>query len=348
MSGRLTVAHYLATAFGFLAAISALWSPAPTTTLIRGLLFLLVLLFAVETARIRWSDKELMARDLRLLFWLVVIVSAAGLILGIFGVHAMWGPYDRFKGMTANATVGAWLATLAFPLGYSRILLDKGRMRVWLIVGTTVLGAVIVVSGTRGAMLGLIAAVLVVHLLRMRSWIVGVSIAGAILILLVAMTSGLLPFGRVAEPLSDVSSGRFGLWSAAIDLWWRRPIGGWGFGSTSALSGFTGQNDMSAHDAYLSVLIETGVVGFIIFTALLVTLFARRGLRVSPGIVAAAVAVLVNGAFESSLVNLGSPVTLESWLILGATLTVGAVARPGEVHREGWAGRAIRAIGSRQ
>jgi len=189
------------------------------------------------------------------------------------------------------------------------------------------LGVAIVLSGTRGALVALVGTVFLIHLLRMKSWIVGVSIAGVVVALFLAGASGLFAFERIAEPTSDISSGRFGLWGEGLTLWSHRPIGGWGFGSTSTLSGFTNQDGMSLHNAYLSVLIETGIVGSVIFVALLLSLFMRRGLRMNPGIVAAAGAVLVNAAFESSLVNLGSPITVESWLLLAALLAVGSAAR---------------------
>ena len=323
----LTSMHYLAFAFVLFAAFTTLWSPVPATTTVRSLLYLLMLLVALETSRIRWADAAVLSRDLILLFWLAVIVSALGLLLAIVGVPGMLGAYERFKGLTINSDVAAWIATIAFPIGYSRLFGETGRHRVWIIVGGSILAIAVVTSGTRGAMVALVGAIVVVHLLRVRSWIVGASIAGVILAASVVMLSGILPVGRVAEHSTDISSGRFGLWDMGIALWTRRPIGGWGFGSTSYLPGFANQDGMSLHNAYLSVLVETGAVGCVLFIALLIRLFVRWKARPESGIIAAAVAVLVNGVFESSLVNLGSPMTMEAWLVLGALFAAGGLSR---------------------
>lgn len=242
-------------------------------------------------------------------------------------MHGVWGPYNRFKGLTANADVAAWLAALAFPFGYAKLFVHNQPRRIWLIAGSLFLFIAVVASGTRGALLGLGASILIIHLLQMRSWKLKASLVAAVLAIMLAVLFGILPGGRIAEPTTDISSGRLGLWSAGLNLWLQKPVGGWGFGTTITLRGFADQNGLSLHNAYLTVLIETGFVGLALFIALIVGLFARSGLKNHPGIVAAGAIVLINGCFESSLVNLGSPVTTQSWIILGALLAAGQFAR---------------------
>lgn len=346
----LTRTHWLAFAFGGFGVASALWSPVPITTLSRSLLFLLVLLFVVETARNRWADTDRLAKDLLLLLWGAVVLSALGLLLGLFSVPGMWGDYYRFKGFTANATVAAWIATIAFPIGYARIFNVAGRERLWLIAGAAALGIAVLASGTRGALIALLGSVALVHVIRRSHWVTGAAVSmvvllGSLLTLFgpklvvpaAPVTGGApapvpspsiapapieVPIGRLVEPRTDISSGRFDLWETGFGLWVQRPIGGWGFGGTGALEGLTGT---SLHNGYLSTLIETGIVGLVILLALLGSVFLWKT-RPDAGIIAAGAAVLVNGFFESSLVNLGSPVTLIAWLAIGALLAAGQLS----------------------
>jgi hypothetical protein len=318
-----TWVYFTAIGFGLFAVASTLWSSITSTTLSRSLLFLLFLIFAIESARIRWVDAERTTKDLMLFFWFAVIVSGIGLLLALFQVHGVWGAYNRFKGLTANADVAAWLAALAFPFGYAKLFVHNQPRRTWLIAGSLVLFVAVVASGTRGALLGLGAGILIIHLLQMRSWKLKASLVAAVLTIVLAVMFGILPGGRVAEPTTDISSGRLGLWSAGLKLWLQKPVGGWGFGTTSTLSGFSDQNGLSLHNAYLTVLIETGFVGLALFIALIVGIFARSGLKNHPAIAAAGAIVLINGCFESSLANLGSPETTQSWIILGALLAAG-------------------------
>jgi len=361
---RIGLVHGLAAAFSIVALLSAIWSPVPATTLTRAALFCVILAIAFETARIRWTDLQRMQRDLRLLFWAVVAVSTAGLILGLFQFPGMWGPYNRFEGLNVNATVGAWMATMLFPIGYSVALTAGGRRRFLLLAGSGILVVVVILSGTRGALIALLLSVIVVHSLTRKRWLIG-AIVGLIVAAGLAFTflapeilsvdapapaaspiADPIPVptpstpepvaespdpqptqtpavGRQGEDGTDISSGRFGLWKNGLEFIQQRPIGGWGFGSTSDLPGFTGGQSMSLHNAYLSTLIETGILGALFLGALCVVIFFRRSVLKWPGLLAAGGAVLINGLFESSLVNLGSPVTIVSWLVIGALYAAG-------------------------
>jgi O-antigen ligase len=354
---RRTWVAWAAVALVAFAAVSAFWSPIPGTTVSRAALFLLLLAFAFESSRVRWADRAVLQRDMLLLFAVTAAFFGIALILAMFSVPGTWGDYFRFRGFTANATVAGWIAVMVFPLGYDRILETRGRTRLLFAAGGAVLIATVIASGTRGALIGLFVAVLIVHVLRRSGWVVGaitiaVVAAGTALTLFgpsLEAVNGVAPapefgatngptstaapaapavdpgplVGRVTESRTDISSGRLDLWHTGIDLWQQKPVGGWGFGSTHVLPGLKGGLDMSMHNAYISSLLELGVVGALLFVGLLAAVFSGRKLRDRPALVAAAAIVLLNGLFESSLINLGSPVTTLAWLILAATLASG-------------------------
>jgi O-antigen ligase len=303
--------------------------------------FLLILLFIFETVRIRWVDLSLISRDMVLLFWGAVALSALGLSLAIWDVPGMWGEYNRFKGFTPNATVAAWIATFVFPIGYARAFTVTGQARNWLVIGTAILGIAVIASGTRGALLALLGTVVLVHVIRKSHWAVGSGVS-AVLIFAIGLAFNLFGTrpsealdtnpseasrpslleglaGRVPEPSTDISSGRLDLWETGLGFWADKPLIGWGFGATDSLKGLSGT---SLHNAYLTTLVETGVLGLALLAALLFWVFFWQ-VRPDAGIIAAGAAVLVNAALASSLVNLGSPLTLGAWLVLGALLAAG-------------------------
>ncbi len=327
------VGHRSILIFGLYVLLTSIWSPSPGTSAIRAIVFLLIGIFIVETARLRWITAQKVISDLEILFGFAVALSALGGALALFGVQEMVGAYDRFKGLTVNADVAGWIAAIAFPVGYAGLFGGVVRRRIGFAFGSTVLCLTVLASGTRGALISLAGSVVLIHLMRVRRrrvslWVSGTVGLAAIAVVVGAVLTQVVPSGRLPESSTDVSSGRFSLWRAGVALWERRPMEGWGFGMTSQLDGFAGRDGMSLHNAYLTVLLETGIVGIVIFVGVVVLAVAWRGRSLRPVVAAGAIAVLTNAFFESSLVNLGSPVTLQSWLVLGAVGAVGLRTDP--------------------
>lgn len=350
-----SVSHLFALGFCAYAALTSLWSSTPFVTASRAAVFALLLLLVFESARLRWNDGDLLRSDGLLLFWLVVLLTVAGGVLAIAHVPGMLSWQGRFVGLTPNATVAGWLAAMVLPLGYELVLSSQGRRRAVAILGCLTLVAAIVASGTRGASISLVIGLVAFHFLRPRSHRVLVVVLGALAVVAVSLATGLLgglvvgggtdpssgaaesggaaEYGGAAESStvfdrqgSDVSSGRFGIWQIALQEWSDQPIVGAGFGDSSGIQAETGVPTMSAHNAYLTTLVEMGLIGGFLLLALLASVFVWWRTRPALPLLAASVVVVLNGVFESALVNLGSPVTLVSWLLL-AGLSASTLAR---------------------
>lgn len=67
----------------------------------------------------------------------------------------------------------------------------------------------------------------------------------------------------------DVSNGRFDLWIQAYDVWWEHPILGGGFESVGRAIG------MGAHNTYIQLLCDTGLIGFMFFILFLITIIVK-------------------------------------------------------------------------
>ena len=86
--------------------------------------------------------------------------------------------------------------------------------------------------------------------------------------------------------IGDGANGRFDIWAAGIREFSLRPVFGVGsnaYGEATRGYALEKQEDgtsLYAHNTYLSVLVETGVVGFLLFLGILTVVF--RALRVTP------------------------------------------------------------------
>lgn len=70
----------------------------------------------------------------------------------------------------------------------------------------------------------------------------------------------------------DISNGRYTLWSEAFDLWWDYPILGGGFEALGRAV------NKGAHNTYIQILCDTGIVGLILFISFLFS-FVRQSFK---------------------------------------------------------------------
>ena len=79
----------------------------------------------------------------------------------------------------------------------------------------------------------------------------------------------------------NISNNRFAIWSAYLELYTEQPV--FGFSLRSALpyaeknnpSGYLAQTQYVTHNGYLSLLVETGIVGFVLMAVFLISLLVR-------------------------------------------------------------------------
>jgi O-antigen ligase len=82
---------------------------------------------------------------------------------------------------------------------------------------------------------------------------------------------------RLATTRSEVQggtlNGRLGIWKAGLTALLARPVTGHGVGGfQEAVQPFLGEARV-AHNSYISVLVEEGLIGFVLFMAMLFTVF---------------------------------------------------------------------------
>jgi O-antigen ligase len=251
-------------------------------------------------------------------------------IVNLIGLVAAPEPFlaGRFKSWYALPT--------SFANGYVILLvaviwafMDTRRYIVKFIFGgfATVGMILIMLSGTRNAVLALVIAVVLFSYLWKRQYLVYVMVASLGLILTaVAFNFNSEYFGSASERISRVSSDetRFTVWEHAWMYIQQKPF--WGYGLAADLKAFDKALPVWArfdpHNVYLGYWLRLGLIGLLLITFMSVLnlmrsikfIYARRevGMDVSCVVLffAMLACILTMGIFEDNLASRGSALQL--------------------------------------
>lgn len=229
-------------------------------------------------------------------------------------------------------------AVLAFvlPVAIAMSIRAKGLMRIALITAAVVLVAALVVTGSRG---GIVAAAgglaFLLYAARKEMRVPGRIALLSVLPLMVMLGWALLPdhyqllieqrllsLGDVQADARRASAGRTMLWTAALEAWKGSPVLGHGWGYFGVASG------SATHNEYLLYLVDTGVVGFLLYMAIWICAlrllhFARRTGRGDGLLLASFQAGVTSLMVAIFFVNLFLP-WLVVWSLLGLMLAESA------------------------
>jgi O-antigen ligase len=291
------------------AAVSSLTSSDPPRVLAQSGILALMGAFLLGTWRTRWTGRGRLAADLVPAVAAVSVLVGLSLLLGSLGIGWAFGDNERLAGVYSNPNGLGMMA--AFVILVLLVVAHDARAahRVILLVATVPLLAVLVWSGSRGAALGLLVGALVAMIARRAWWwLVGVVSAA------IAVSVGVLvgaPWLLDRAQYGDITSGRITLYLELLERWAESPVLGIGYRLADTANRF----ELPAHNILLGVLVETGVLGFAAFVALLVLLFraGRAGPWLGP-----VVGILVYEQTESSLFGWGGPTAVAFWLVLVA------------------------------
>jgi putative inorganic carbon (HCO3(-)) transporter len=242
------------------------------------------------------------ARGRRTVLWVLsgaVVLVCAYSLLQYFNIRVFpWDVYlnttGRVSGSLGNPNLlGGFLAAM-LPVTIGLVLSTgwRSRSKVLLIAFATVLTILTIsASGTRSSLIGLTAGALFMGILSLkgsRSRVVAV--AGVAVLVL----TGILMRGRISE-LTSAGRGtmqvRLVIWEGAAGMIGDAPLTGFGPGSFQML--FPGyrnpeynllgvsHNTLHAHNEYLEILTDSGLVGMALFVLLAYALV--RGMRGTAG-----------------------------------------------------------------
>jgi O-antigen ligase len=278
----------------------------------------LMVVFLVATYRFRWSDGGLIQADLRYIFVLVCSLQGVGLVGFLVGADWATAGYGRFVGTFTNANFAGMMSAFVLPLVVYLWSTQKGRWRVVLLAGALVLLCTLVLSLSRGAFAAALAGlVIAVIFLVRRLWftvtviMVAALAGGGLLVLLYALRNTVVDV-TLDPAAADPTSGRGGIAEILLGEWVKSPVLGIGYRAST-----TATNGLEAHNIYLTVLVETGIVGAVVFLIVGVSaIVAGPHLGRSAIAIGGLVAVAVSETTESSLFGWGAPSAVIAWLVV--------------------------------
>ena len=289
-------------------AASIIWSQYPGATAIGVVATAATAFVGIVMAHTISLEQLLRALSVALRF-IIGLSLAFELVVAVFvrrPVLPLWVSYDepiprafywsrnllfeggRIQGIPGNANLLAFAALLAvivfaIQLAERRVIEVAG----WGWLGAALLTLVLTRSSTVlvAGVIALLALVVIIVARRLSTrgqlTLYGITAlgAGGLVALAVALREQLL--GLVGR--SDDLTGRLDIWAAVVELIGERPVLGWGWVSYWApwvepfddLVVIRGVRYLQAHNAWLDVMLQLGVVGLIIFAILIVTTSAR-------------------------------------------------------------------------
>jgi O-antigen ligase len=273
--------HIVMALFILLAVLSYLWSLYPEGTLVQA--FSYIQLFAMV-----WLIWELAPR-VREQMRLMQAYVLGTFVSGIDTLHSFFSHqesvYQRYAGARLDANDLGLIMALSIPMSYYLLIENKG-WTVWIYrVQLILAGTTILLTASRGATLATLVALAIVPLTQAR-------LTGrqriAVLLTIALLVYGALLFVPSSswERLSTLPSefmqgtltGRTIIWKAGWEIFRVHPFLGIGANAFRVIVSRVltepirlDERDPAppAHNTFLSVLVEQGVIGFVLFCALL-------------------------------------------------------------------------------
>jgi O-antigen ligase len=292
---RPALGHIVMALFVVLAVLSYLWSLYPEGTLIEAFsyvqLFIMVWLI--------WELAPGVQEQMHLMRAYVFGTFVSGIdTLYLFLSHQE-SVYQRYAGAKLDANDLGLIMALSIPMSYYLLIQNHGRM-VWLYrVHLILAGTTILLTASRGATLATVVALTIVPLTQAR---LGGRQRVALLLTVILLIGGILFFvpetswERLATVPTEFEQGTFTgrtiIWKAGWEIFRVHPFVGIGANAFRVIVSRElaepirmGEADPAppAHNTFLSVLVEQGVLGFAVFCGMLGALaISLRGMPPFP------------------------------------------------------------------
>ena len=248
----------------------------------------------------------------------------------------------RFAALQTDPNTLAMTLALAMPMAWylsatSRSVVLRWACRTYMVVGLIA----VTLTASRGGMVATIVALTIVPLTMTKLSPGRLAIALVVLLLSGTLAVAYVP-ERIVERLATTSTevedlslgGRFGIWKAGVRAFAASPAFGYGPGGwVRGVMPWLGPNAQVAHNSFLSVLVEMGLVGLGLYLSMFAAAFLAT--RALPSLERQFTLVLF-----LTLVVAMLPLSWEdqksAWFILTALL---GLAKATDLGRAGGAGR---------
>jgi O-antigen ligase len=278
---RPALGHVVMALFVALAVLSYLWSLFPEGTLIEA--FSYVQLFTMVW--LIWELAPGVEEQKHLMRAYVFGTFVSGIDTVYLFLSHQESVYQRYAGAKLDANDLGLIMALSIPMSYYLLIQNRGRM-VWVYrVHLILAGTTILLTASRGATLATVVALTIVPLTQAR---LGGRQRVALLLTVVLLIGGILFFvpetswERLATVPTEFEQGTFTgrtiIWKAGWEIFRTHPFVGIGANAFRVVVSREmaepirmGEADPAppAHNTFLSVLVEQGVLGFAVFCGML-------------------------------------------------------------------------------
>lgn len=218
----------------------------------------------------------------------------------------------RAFGFFPDPHIFSFFVSLCFFVGLGLLFSERNNfLKMAYLAGILLMVLAIAFSFSRGAYLGIIAGSLfyVIFLLKKKNILGKVAIAGAVMLAIVLIFYQQTIFQRLASafnPKEGSNAERLQNWRQAADIIQDHSLFGVGLGNYSSVvdpsSG--GRSSIYAHNMFLDIAAETGVLNGIVFLALLAVGVWRGAVAkdfLGTGVASGFVYFLVHGIFDTPI-----------------------------------------------
>lgn len=205
------------------------------------------------------------------------VAAHPSLLVNISGATVL-----RASGIFPDPHMFAYYVGMATPFASALAFLQKSERRFWLVAGCFLLLADLL-SFSRGGYVGLLGALVVVLLAKSQYFLTRVrsALIVAMLVILAFVLLSQTPFGTRFTSVFSGTDGsnneRLRLWREAVVHIEERPFFGVGIGNYPLLvkPGASYREPFYAHNLYLDIALEIGIVGLAFFLSVFVGIFFR-------------------------------------------------------------------------
>lgn len=253
--------------------LTAFWSADPAESMGSVLRWLQSLVFVF----ILWDLYRTRARLLAGLqaYVLGAYAAVAGAILNYLSSSAFYSNQDRYSLGDTNPDGYGFILALGVPIAcYLAAAADMPKVFRFVNYGYLAFAFIgIALSGTRtasvGAAVGLLYGLATLTRLRLVARVLVVAALSAALFFLLPIVQPLTSFQRLGTTGTEVTegdlNGRIAQWEQGLRAFTDHPV----FGVGTNMYRSVNTLDKVAHNSYLSVLVELGLIGFVLFAAIL-------------------------------------------------------------------------------
>jgi O-antigen ligase len=199
------------------------------------------------------------------------------------------GALYRFAAGGVDPNYLAMQMVLAIPMAWYLGTIYRHPLLRWVCRAYLPIGLVaLALTGSRGGMIATVVALTIVPFTLTR--LSPAKLVGGIVLLIISawLVVSFTPdtlVARLATTGTEVEGGRFGgrfkLWEAGLKVFVGRPFLGWGTSSFKpAITPLLGPMAQVAHNSFISVLVEQGLIGLLLFLTMFFTVF--RSVRTLP------------------------------------------------------------------